>query len=361
MAKRRRKSQYIFAPELNQKKSHSFLRGFVLILLVLAFGCFITNYIMDHQLEYDRQKVTITTLPGDLESWSILHFSDLHGRELGENQGIIRNTLGSNVRVSSVVFTGDMLGKDGDVSAFLDLVALLPAGTPKLYVPGDEDPPYLDPTPHGSVSPLADWAVTLIDAGVTILDEPLLFTRGRNDSARIWFVPEYLYELDVDNLESAYAAQLNQLTGSLTAEQAARKRVAEYQIARAQRIREAKRSMLPTDVQIALTHTPLTSPYITEMMAQSSQSGVFSLRNVSLFLAGHYCAGQVRLPILGAVYVPDFGWFPEDSLLMGMGRVGGIPQYVNRGLGSSGYYPYMPFRLFNNPGMAYIQLTANLF
>lgn len=360
MAKKRRKTTYIFAPEYNKKHKHGFLRGVLVFLVTVLLIGGISNYITDHQLSYIRQKVTVSNLPGDLESWSILHLSDLHGRELGEDQGIIRNAIG-DLRVSSIVFTGDMLGKDGDVSAFLKLVALLPADTPKLYVPGDEDLPYLDPTPHGSVSPLADWALTLTEAGVTILDEPVLYTRGRKNDARIWFVPEYLYELDVDNLESAYKAQLDRLTGSLSAAEAAQKRVAEYQIARARRIREAQKSMLPGDVQIALTHMPLSRTYLNEMMGQTRQDRAFALKNVSLVLAGHRCAGQVRVPFKGAVYDPDLGWWPDEKLLTGLEYISGVAQYISPGIGARGDYPYVPFRLFNSPAITYIELTSKFY
>lgn len=360
MAKRR-KNPYIFAPELNEKKGRRFLRGFFFILLALGLAIFLANYIVDHQVTYDKQKVTIIELPDDLEQWSILHISDLHGRELGDKQGILRNTFGANLRVSCVVFTGDMLGPNGELQPFLDLVALLPAETPKLYVPGDEDLDYLDPAPHGSLSPLADWAIELENAGVTILDEPVLFTRGKKNDARIWFVPEYLYELDVDHLEGAYQTQRDSLTGNLTPEQAAQRRVADYQISRAQRIREAIGSMLPGDIQIAVTHTPLTGGYVAEMSQRSSTKHVFSLPNVSLVLAGHYCAGQVRIPFKGALYMPEYGWFPDDALITGLHEVGGIQQYISPGLSGSSTYPYIPFRLFNSPGVTYIELTSKLY
>src|ERR1017187_5960256 len=58
---------------------------------------------------------------------------------------------------------------------------------------------------------------------------------------------------------------------------------------------------------------------------------------VGLMLSGHTHGGHVRLPVLGALYLPgwgkryDEGWF----------RLGGLRLYVNRGIGTLG----MPFRL----------------
>lgn len=358
MAKRR-KNAYIFIPERHRGGGHGFLKGLALLLVFTVLTGGILNYIADHQLSYETVKVTVTALPDDLENWTILQFSDLHGRELGERQGIIRNALGT-VRVSSIVFTGDMLGKDGDMGAMMDLLALLPAETPKLFVPGDEDPNYLDTLPHGNVSALADWAMTLTEAGVTILDRPVLFTRGKKNNARIWFIPEYLYSLDLNGMETAYRNQLDGFGANLTDAEAAQKRVAEYQLTRVAEIREAVHDMKESDIQIAVSHTPISYQYAGEMMRDTDRSKVFSLRNAALVIAGHNCAGQWRIPGVGAIYSPEYGWFPDDRVLMGLEYLSGIPQYISPGLGASGAYPYMPGRLFNSPVVTCIALTSKM-
>lgn len=358
MRVRRKRSQYIFAPEKQSiKGSTVFIWSCVFVLLAVAI-VFTSNFVMDHQVVFQKQSVTVQHLPGDLENWTILHFSDLHGRELGEEQAAIKAAIKGQA-YSSVVFTGDMIGKDGDVQPFLDLVALLPETTPKIYVPGDSDPDYLTGAAHGSLSVYTDWAVRLQDAGVIILDEPVCFTRNKSN---IYFVPEYLYSLDLDGMESAYQNQLNQLTQylDLTPDEAAQKRLCEYHLARIQRIRDVKKTITEKDVQIALTHTPLTRDYVNTMLSWNDKSTVFSLRYVSLVLAGHYCGGQWRIPGLGAVHVPDYGWFPDDSLLQGLNYISGLPQYISPGLGSSDYYEWQPGRLFNSPAVTMIALTARI-
>ena len=110
---------------------------------------------------------------------------------------------------------------------------------------------------------------------------------------------------------------------------------------------------------IAVAHKPLTAEYIAEMVAASAPDEVFSLRRVSLVLAGHYTGGQWRVPGFGALWVPELGFFPEDGLLKGLDYVGGVPQYISPGLGASDFYP-LPGRLFNVPVVTTIYLTANL-
>ena len=352
-----RREQYIFATEYN-KKPHHILRKLLIAILAIVLLGFLVNVVYNYNLVYIRQQITVANLPDDLEQFSILHLSDLNGRK-GMGKRISR-VLGSRI-YSCVVMTGDMIGRDGDIEGLLEVVEALPKNIPILMIPGDMDPDYLDPMGHAGLTPYADWAEKLIKAGVTILDEPYLMTRGRNDRSRIWFIPEELYSMDLKGLETTYAGVLSRLPeGSLTADQAAQKRVAEYQIARARRIQETVRTIGADDIQVAVAHYPLTESLTETLIGWKETTETFSLRRVSLIMAGHYCAGQWRIPGAGALYVPELGWFPDDELIVGRHYIGRIPQYISPGLGASGSYPYMPFRLFNNPSVSSLELTQKL-
>ena len=352
-----RKQRYIFVEE-KPHRIRAFLIGVLVVALLAALGLFIYNFGQNHQVIAERQNVTIPHLSGDLENWSILHFSDLHGQYIGQGHTSISRAI-SGRSYSCAVFTGDMLGKNGDVQPLLDLVALLPETMPKLFIPGDSDPPLIATTAHASLSPYADWAVRLQEAGVTILDEPVSFTRNRST---IWFIPESLYGLNIDSTEAAYQAQLDLLNASvapLSADDAALARATEYNIDRMRRIREIQKTISPNDIQIAVAHQPLTAGYVSEMVASTDPGTIFSLRYVSLILAGHYTGGQWRLPGLGALWVPGLGFRPDDSLLMGLDYLSGVPQYISPGLAASDFYPF-PGRLFNVPVITTIYLTSNM-
>ena len=244
-----RRQQYIFVEESH--RGRGFLIALLVVLVILLTGLFTWNFALNHTVLFDRQYVTINNLSTDLENWTILHLSDLNGKYVGDQQSAIKKAIGTR-SVSSIVLSGNMVGEDGNVKPLLDLLAILPAETPILLIPGDSDPPLYDPAPHGTVSAYADWATALIDAGVTILDEPVSFTRGKST---IWFVPESLYSLDIDSTIAAYQNQLdglNALVGNLSADQAAQKRNAEFQIARMQRIRETIAAIKTKDIQIAV-------------------------------------------------------------------------------------------------------------
>ena len=67
--------------------------------------------------------------------------------------------------------------------------------------------------------------------------------------------------------------------------------------------------------------------------------------------------GQWRLPFGGAIYVPEYGWFPPDGLIRGLSYLEGIPQLISPGLGSDPHYENMPGRIFNAPTVTLITLS----
>lgn len=352
----RSKNRYVFAPDRKRfKQPHRVLRALLLITVLLVLGFMVSNFMVSGQVRLEEVRLTVLNLPVDLEEYSILHISDLHGARYGEKQKAIRTALG-NTRFSCVVMTGDMRGEDGDMEPLMELLEILPKDTPKYYVPGDMDGSFTEMNAHGTLSAYADWAQRLQDAGVRLVDRPMSETRGKG---RIWFVPEEVYMLDLDVTESVYKKQLSDLNArtNLTADEAARIRGVEHELKRLEELREMRKEFKPEDIQIVLTHTPLTEEYIKSVLSWSSKENAFSLRYASLILAGHYNGGQWRLPFKGAVYVPELGWFPEDSAVRGLSWPGGIPQYISPGMGSDPHYEYMPGRVYNPPVITKITLT----
>ena len=353
-----RRQQYIFMEE--QHRGRSFLLGFLVVLVLLAAVLFTANLAMTHTVSYTQEYVTISNLPTDLDNFTILHLSDLNGAELGNRQSAVKKAIGSRSSYGAVVLSGNMVGESGDVQPVLDLLAQLPNNTPVLLLPGDGDPNLYATTAHASLSPYADWAQQLISAGVTILDVPVSVTTGK---ATIWFVPESLYTMDIASTEKAWQNQIDMLNAqveALTADQAALKRTAQYQVQRMQRIREIIGEIKESHIQVAVNHMPLTREAVAESRAWATNK-IFSMSNVALILSGGYCGGQWRIPGLGAVYVPELGFFPEDELITGMGFLSGVWQHISPGLGAGTEYPwFMPFRLFNSPGATMLILSAKL-
>ena len=355
---RRERNQYIFASELAKRnRSHRFRTAVLILIPVLVAAFWILNITVSRKVVLEEVRLTVLNLPADLESFSILHLSDLHGARYGEKQKGIENALGT-VRYSCVVMTGDMLGEDGDIEPLLELVDLMPRDTPKYLIPGDTDGPAINQNAHSSLSVYTEWAEKLQAAGVEILEMPALITRGKG---RIWFVPEDLYALDLEGMQKTYKKQLDSLNDrktSLSADDAARIRALEYELQRIESLKEIKKQFEPTDIQVVLTHTPLSGEYLHDLVSWTAKEDLFSLRYASLILAGHYNGGQWRIPGVGAVYVPELGWFPKDEEVMGLNYVDGVPQYISPGMGSDPHYEYQPGRIFNSPVITKIVLTG---
>ena len=318
----------------------------------------VMNFTVSRHVTLENLRLRVLNLPEDLENYSILHISDLHGERYGEEQRAIAAALGET-RYSCVVFTGDMMGPEGDMEPLMELIALMPKETPKYYITGDLEEPFTDAAAHGTLEVYRDWAIRLQEAGVTLLDRPVMESRGKG---RIWFVPEELYALDTVSMKTVYERQRTELqerSSALSPNDAARLRWLSYELERIESLEEMKKEFLPTDIQIVLTHVPLTADYVRDMVQWSEKEEAFSLRYASLILAGHYNGGQWRLPWGGAIYVPELGWWPEDELVVGLDYLAGIPQHISPGLGSDPHYRWQPGRVFNPPRLTRIILSGS--
>lgn len=71
-----------------------------------------------------------------------------------------------------------------------------------------------------------------------------------------------------------------------------------------------------------------------------------------LVLAGHAHGGQIRLPVIGAIYAPDQGWFP--SYTSGVYSLAKTQMVVSRGLGRSAF----PTRFLNPPELVIVHLKS---
>lgn len=353
-----RRDRYIFAADQRKRKRRHTALWILLGILGALILTFAAGIAVSRSVKLYRESAVIPDLPEELRGFRILHVSDLHGEVYGSGQQAVGTAL-DGVSVSCVVMTGDMLGKDGDFGPLAQFLDRMPTGVPVYCIPGDEDPDYLDAAGHGTATPYSLWAEALIDRGGVILDRPVLVAeRGRRKSARLWLIPDSVLTMDLDSHEATWQGRLDSMRMSGGTE--AGIRVAEYQLDRARAIRESVADIRETDILILVTHMPLTADMVSMRNEGSTRADLFSTRRVSLVLSGHLCAGQFRLPGLGAVSVPGLGTFPEDDRITGMTWVSGLQQDISPGLGASSIYPWWAsFRFFNPPAMTLVTLTSN--
>lgn len=235
---------------------------------------------------------------------SILQVSDLHGKSFRHSRRpLARELLGLSPDI--VVLTGDILDEhSATLDSTRDLLAALPRA-PAFFVPGNHDPacplyPQFTGLLESSgvrvlVNRTQMEAVGGLQVRVVGLDDPL---RGRPDLSLI-------------------------SSG------------------------EAPGSSGP--VTLVAAHSPTLGR--DNLDVGSGETSLLTLgadRGAELILCGHTHGGQVRLPWIGALYVPGQGLFPR--LVSGPYASKGTWMYITSGIGTS----HLPLRFLCPPEVALI-------
>ncbi len=357
----RHRNDYIFAPEKEKGGGLGCFITFLALVLALGVAAVLFNSAANKRVLLEEEKVAVMSLDKAFEGFTVLHMSDLHASELAMNADNWRSLLFSK-SFHAVVMSGDMVGSDGDFEPLVTLVGILRdinQTAPIFFIAGDDDPSPIITTPLGTKEVFSDWVRAAQKAGAVYLDAPVGVEAGKR---KVWFVPEVLYDVDAAGMVGALTNQKADMEAQgmqYESEGGATYRTLCYRLDAMERTVAAQKEMLSTDMQIAVTHAPLIRDYIRNSLEWADQDEVFNYRAITLMLAGHYCGGQWRIPRVGAVYVPDVGWFPPDEGIRGMQRVNSMNQYISPGLGASEYYP-MKGRLFNAPTVTLLKFSANL-
>ncbi len=333
----------------------------VVLLLFAALALVLSlNGLSNRFVRLETRRVTVLNLPKTLEKFTVLHLSDLHGARLGNEQENLRKALDKE-SFQAVALTGDMVGRGGDTEPLMELLTLLPEGVPVFLIAGDGDPAPLLRTPHGDSEVKAEYIRRAEAMGAVYLEAPFRMT---HEEQTVWFCPGDLFLYDLPSARNALAVQVETLRSSENAydpEIGAQLRFAEHRLKVTEQALEATEAMKPGDVIIALMHHPPGPGILGELSLSSREGGKPS---PSLFLAGGFNNGQIRLPGLGPVFIPRQGdgrggLFPGDEGFTGLSIIKGFPLYISPGLGVSDYYP-LPLRLFNRPGATLLELTAQM-
>lgn len=285
-----------------------------------------------------EQDITINGLPTSFDGYKILVLSDLHGKRFGDQQQKLLSLI-NQLDFDAVYIAGDM--QSGDSAGFeplLEMIDGLPEDVPVYYVAGNWGPFDFDPI----TGEVLDAGNILQSHGVVLLTEPVQIDRGEE---HIWFVPGFSYSYNQKWLslsEKKLKSDLEPLDQFYYSQTLA------YQSMLLNTINTIENA----DVMIGLTHIPL---------SKDSLDSLYDYPPYDLIIAGHFHGGQIRLPLLGALYVPDnnsklYGFFPDNRYISGLYTGKAAQQYISRGLGSNGIIPMLKFRLFNTPEVNLITL-----
>lgn len=269
--------------------SRRFLIALALLQLLLLYAWLVEP----NWIEVTQHEVRFKTLPEEFNGLVVAHLADLHIRRYGVRERRVL-TLLAEAKPGVVVVTGDFTLEDSDPAAIQRFLRDLRDLQPTFgiwAVLGDHD--------HWYPPAESDMAVRMLfkDAGVALLV---------NQWGRLGKGLDTLSLIGVDDPFSGYADMAAALKGT-------------------QR----------TPFAVLLTHSP-------QIFMQAD------VMQFDLVLAGHTHGGQIRLPGIGALWLPagsegyESGWFYGQHAQM----------YVTRGVGTS----ILPFRLFCRPEIALITL-----
>lgn len=344
-----------------QRKSFAFF-----IFILLSALAMLASYIVfdNSRVTVDRVTVAIPSLPKDMESYTVLLIADLHGRQFGEGQSGVLAALGSS-RFDVVLLGGDLIGHDGSAEGVYGLVeALAPLGKPIYAVQGNHDPAlYRQADGDCTLDPF--WQ-GLVDRGAQLLEAPVPLKQIAQDSDEVdtlWLWPLDQLSTDVGSAIATVEDNLLTLSVSDAPEVHAEARYNEILLANFQQLEEVRQAVMPEDTHLSLSHYPVTPAQMETIRDIEHSVGGPSVPDVDLLMAGHYHAGQWRVPGIGALCVsasdlPRGGVFPQQDAIAGLTWIEeGLPQYISRGLGASGPV-VLRYRVFNPPQIALIQLSS---
>jgi predicted MPP superfamily phosphohydrolase len=330
-----------------------------ILLLILAILCevlliLVVDYTIynNNQINIVRQTVQINGLPLEFDGFTILQISDLHGKQFGNSEKGLAGIINS-LDYDAIAITGDSQDTSSkDFQPLLELILGIKRKTPIFYISGNTGPfdIYYNTTGDRYSLDMTDGkiqaaGITLLNAGCTLLNWPQVIERG---GARLWFATDFS---PTQSIVAVRQAQQKLRTTKSQNEKDALNEQIEYQ----GKLQKIYAAFQPADTLIGIFHIPLTYKTL-----ESPQG----LPPYDLVLAGHYHGGQIRLPYLGAIYIPDdtlpwYGLLPPQEMVSGLFIGNGIQQYISRGLGASRRIPFLAFRLFDTPEINLITLKTS--
>jgi len=276
---------------MKKRKKLIFGAGAAAILIILTVWVFRSNT----ALELNTVTVESDKIPKGFDGYVIAHVSDLHNDQIGEGNETLISML-REAKPDMIAMTGDMVDsiKSGEDVSY-DFIRKAAEIAPCYYITGNHEP--------RSPEKLAVLEEKLTEFGVVLL---------LNEKTAIELNDE---KITVAGIDGPYSAN-HTLDATL-------KELMEDE----------------NNYTLLLAHRP-------EFFDIYVKSGA------DLVLSGHAHGGQFRLPLIGGLYAPGQGLFPEyDS---GIYTEEGTSMIVSRGIGNSAF----PVRFNNRPEIIIVELKS---
>lgn len=276
-------------------------------IAVVFCGSAGVSYLRSDTISVTRYANVSENIPEEFDGFKIAQLSDLHDRQFGEKQKDLLDRVRS-LEPDLIVLTGDMVDNEAsDLESFGALVRELSDIASVCYVSGNSE---------AGLSTYNRILETVAQNGGTVLENKTICCKRKYSTLSIsGFSDKNLGLLKDQGFTTTkeanifFAKLLDEISDCGT-----------------------------SDYNILLAHRP--------NLLQG-----YAMADFDLVLSGHYHGGQIRLPLYGAVYVPNELWFPKHT--DGAYTEYGTTMFISRGLGNS---DRLDVRLFNPPEIALITL-----
>lgn len=218
-----------------------------------------------------RYTYTSHKISGELEGLKIVHISDLHNKEFGENSSRLISLV-SKESPDMIIISGDLVdSRHTDIEAALRFAEQAKSLAPTYYSTGNHEERLSNET-------YAHLLSSLEEIGVHVL---------QNESETVYFGNESLVVFGKQDGAVAFIGDIYNRTDKL---------------------------------KLLIAHKP-------QLIKQYAAAGA------DLVFSGHAHGGQVRIPFIGGVLAPDQGFFPK--LTEGVHTFDDTTMVISRGLGNS--------------------------
>ncbi len=284
-----------------KEKHFSFLKLFLIIILIIGLIIAYGFLIEPKLITVKEQKITINNLPDNFDGFKIVHISDIHYDRLFDEESLKKLVKSINEQKPDiVVLTGDLIDKDthmttnmaNKVSKYLNNIS---ATTGKYAINGNNDLNF------------DEWYNIITNGGFRDLNNTY----------------DTIYK---DGYQSIFISGASTIKDKLSIN-----------------------DKLKTSVDYLNSFQKDGPVYKILLLHEPDAIDDLTVNPFDLILAGHSHAGQIRLPIIGPVYLPDGAKKYYENHY----KIENADLYISNGLGVSNFN----FRLFSVPSYTLYRLV----
>lgn len=269
------------------------------LIVILLLFCGFYLYFQNTALQVTKFLIVDSKIAKSFNNYRIIQLSDFHNTTSKK----LTNQLVEEITKEEpdiIVITGDLIdSRRTNVDAAIDFLGKIKDIAPIYYISGNHE---------SRISEYETLKKEMNDLGINLLDNEVIEIQKKDDIINLIGIddPSFSNTIEVDDSE-----------------------IIEDQI--------KSINYGENFYTILLSHRPEAfKTYVNE--------------NINLIFSGHAHGGQIRLPFIGGIFVPNQGFFPKYT--SGKYEEKNTSMIVSRGIGNS----LFPFRINNRPELIVVEL-----